>query len=284
VHALRVGIVDFLNSKPLAWGFLEGRHSDLFATSYHPPSRVADLLAAGELDIGLIPSIEMQRIPGLLLLPGLCIAATHEVRSVLLVARRPISELRRVALDVASRTSAGLLRILLAERYGIEPEYVPMRPPVESMLESCDAALVIGDPALAVDRSRYRILDLAGEWRELTGLPFVFAVWAVKPEVALRGLTTYFESSLGRGLAALSTLVRQSAAELGLEVAEVRSYLTESLSFALGEQEMAGLTEYWRRAHAHGLIGPPRPVELWREPAVAASGGTAAEASPPSPA
>jgi chorismate dehydratase len=179
---LRVGIVNFLNSKPLAWGFLKGHHADLFAPSYHPPALVARLLAQGNLDIGLIPSIEVQRIPNLRVLPDMCIAARHEVRSVLLVSRGPVEEIRRVALDQNSRTSATLVRILLKERYGLNPEYLHERPDPERMLSEADAALIIGDPALRVDRERYRIIDLAEEWNALTGLPFVFAVWAVRPE------------------------------------------------------------------------------------------------------
>ena len=113
---LRVGIVNYLNSKPLAWGFMKGHHADLFVPSFHPPAQVARLLAEGSLDIGLIPSIEVQRIPRLKILPDLCVAATHEVKSVLLVAKGPIEEVRRLALDQNSRTSAELVRILLAER------------------------------------------------------------------------------------------------------------------------------------------------------------------------
>lgn len=260
---LRVGIVNYLNSKPLAWGFLKGHHADLFAPSYHPPAMVARLLGQGNLDVGLIPSIEVQRIPNLRVLPDMCIAARHEVRSVLLVSRGPVEEIRRVALDQNSRTSATLVRVLLRERYGLDPEYVHERPDPERMLSEADAALIIGDPALRVDRERYRIIDLAAEWHELTGLPFVFAVWAVRPEVDIPDLPFYFKSSLRYGLSSLDTVVREAAAELNLDSSEVRTYLTENLSFFLREEEIEGLEEFYRRAHNHGLILEPRPIEFW---------------------
>ena len=259
---LRVGIVNFLNSKPLAWGFLKGHHADLFAPSFHPPSLVARLLAQGNLDIGLIPSIEVQRIPNLRVLPDMCVAARHEVRSVLLVSRVPIEDVRRVALDTNSRTSATLIRILMRERWGLDPEYLHERPDPERMLAEADAALVIGDPALRVDRERYRIIDLAAEWNALTGLPFVFAVWAVRPEVEIPDLPFYFKSSLRYGLSSLDTLVREAAAELGLDSSEIRAYL-ENLSFFLRRDEIQGLEEFYRRAHAHGLILEPRPIDFW---------------------
>jgi len=261
---LRVGIVNFLNSKPLAWGFLKGHHADLFAPSYHPPAMVARLLAQGNLDVGLIPSIEVQRIPNLRVLPDMCIAARHEVRSVLLVSRGPVEEIRRVALDQNSRTSATLVRILLKERYGLDPEYLHDRPDPERMLAEADAALIIGDPALRVDRERYRIIDLAAEWHELTERPFVFAVWAVRPEVDIPDLPFYFKSSLRYGLSSLDTVVREAAAELNLDSSEVRSYLTENLSFVLRQEEIEGLEEFYRRAHVHGLILEPKPLEFWR--------------------
>jgi chorismate dehydratase len=260
---LRVGIVNFLNSKPLAWGFLKGHHADLFAPSYHPPAMVARLLAQGNLDIGLIPSIEVQRIPNLRVLPDMCVAAQHEVRSVLLVSRVPVEQIRRVALDTNSRTSATLIRILLRERWGLDPEYLHERPDPERMLAEADAALLIGDPALRVDRDRYLIIDLAAEWKTLTGLPFVFAVWAVRPEVEIPDLPFYFKSSLRYGLSSLDILVREAAGEMGLDSAEVRSYLTDNLSFFLRQEEIAGLEEFYRRAHAHGLILEPRPLEFW---------------------
>jgi chorismate dehydratase len=260
---LRVGIVNFLNSKPLAWGFLKGHHADLFAPSFHPPSVVARMLGQGAIDVGLIPSIEVQRIPGLKVLPDLCVAATREVRSVLLVSREPVDRIHKVALDQNSRTSAALLRLLLKERFGLDPEYLQDRPDVDRMLDEADAALVIGDPALKVDRSRYRVIDLAAEWHAMTGHPFVFAVWAARPDVDLPDLPFYFKSSLRYGISSLDTVVRESAAELGLDTAEVRSYLTENLSFFLRQEEIAGLEEFYRRAHEHGLILEPRPLEFW---------------------
>lgn len=260
---LRVGIVNFLNSKPLAWGFLKGHHADLFAPSYHPPSLVARMLGQGSLDIGLIPSIEVQRIPGLRVLPDLCVASDHEVRSVLLISRGPVSEVRKVALDHNSRTSAALLKILLQERHGVSPEFVQERPDPERMLSEADAALLIGDPALKVDRERYQVMDLAAEWKALTGLPFTFAVWAVRPEVDFPDLPFYFKSSLRYGISSLDTLVREAAAELELDSSEVRSYLTENLSFFLRENEIKALEEFYRKAHEHGLILEPRPLAFW---------------------
>ena len=258
---LRVGIVNFLNSKPLAWGFLKGHHADLFAPTYHPPAMVARLLGQGALDIGLIPSVEVQRIPGLKVLPDLCVASTHEVKSVILVSRGPLEQVRRVALDQNSRTSVALLRILLQER-GIHPEYLHERPDPERMLSEADAALLIGDPALKVERDKYHVIDLAAEWNALTGLPFVFAVWAVRAGVDVPDLAFYFKSSLRYGLSSVDTLSREAAAELGLDSADVRSYLTENLHYFLRQEELAGLEEFYRRAHAHGLILEPRPLEF----------------------
>jgi chorismate dehydratase len=266
---LRVGIVNYLNSKPLAWGFIKGHHADLFEIAFHPPARVADLLRDGALDVGLIPSIELQRIPALRVLPDLCIAATHEVRSVLLISQAPVDRIRRVALDENSRTSAALVRIVLEDGHGLEPEYVAHRADLEAMLEVADAALLIGDPALRVDRSRYLVLDLAAEWRRMTSHPFVFAVWAARPSADLTDLPYYFKSSLRYGLSGLDALVRECAAELDLERAEVQDYLTRNLTFFLRGEELAGLEEFFRRAALKGLIPAAQNVVFWQKPASA---------------
>ena len=259
-RVLRVGIVHYLNSWPLAWSFLSGRAPAELAPVYLPPARVADGLAAGELEVGLVPSVELQRIPGLAVVPGLCIASQHEVRSVLLVSRVPPARIRRVALDESSRTSAVLVRVLLAERYDVRPEAVPHRPDLDEMLAGADAALLIGDPALRVPRERFHVIDLAAEWRALTGLPFVFAVWAVTPGVEERGLARWLAASLESGQREMIHLASMAAAESGLDEGEVRTYLTEHLSYHLGAAELASLDELFRRAHAHGLLPAPRPL------------------------
>lgn len=262
---LRVGIVDYLNSKPLAWGFLKGHHGDLFEPSFHPPATVARMLAQGNLDIGLIPSVEYQRIPNLRLIPDLCIAATREARSVLLVTTRPVEEVRRVALDHNSRTSVALLRILLHDRYGVEPQWVEQHPDVERMLRDADAALLIGDPALKVDTERYQTLDLAAEWKALSGHPFVFAMWAARNGVELPDLPFYFKSSLRYGLSSMDIMVREAAAEQGLDPGDVRSYLSDNLQYFLRWPEICGVTEFYRRAHELGLIPEPRDLDFWLE-------------------
>ena len=252
--SLRVGIVDYLNSRPLAWSFLQGTAGEGIEALFLPPARVADLLGSGDLDVGLVPSIEVARIPGLTVLPGPCVAATREVRSVLLLSRRPARQIRRLALDRNSRTSAALVRILLREYHGIEPECVVSAPDIDAMMAVADAALLIGDPALKVDRTGLIVHDLAAEWRRLTGLPFVFAVWAKREGVELGSHAQIFQTSLQQGRAEMHRLVAEAAAELRLGVESVREYLTDCLSFDLGSAERAGLEEFYRRARQAGLI------------------------------
>jgi len=253
---LRIGVVDYVNSRPLARGLERERGSGGLELRYLPPARVADELAAGGLDVGLLPSIELARIPDLEVVSGLAIAATHEARSVLLVSKVPVAEISSVALDENSRTSAALVRILLAERYGLSPATFPAGPDLERMLAAADAALVIGDPALKVDRERYVALDLAGEWLELTGLPFVFAVWAARRELASPELSALLHRSLDRGLEELDVIIREAALETGLSRAVLRDYYTRNLCFRTGRAEADGLAEFLRRARVHGLAAP----------------------------
>ena len=245
---LRIGVVAYLNSRPLARGLERWRADGRFELVYLPPAQVADELAAGRLDVGLLPSIELLRIPGLSVIPGLAIAATHEVRSVLLVSKVPIREVRRVALDLNSRTSVALVRLVLQERYGVRPEFSGAAPELETMLATSDAALVIGDPALHVDRSRYVVLDLAGEWFELTGLPFVFAVWAARDGVDLGAVGELLRASYELGRSELEAIVDEAARDAGLPPAVLADYYVRNLRFETGEAERAGLEEFLRRA------------------------------------
>ncbi|HVR28656.1 MAG TPA: menaquinone biosynthesis protein [Thermoanaerobaculia bacterium] len=265
---LRVGIVEYLNSRPLAHGFRTGVMPPFFEAVYAPPSRVADLLAAGELDVGLVPSVELLRIPGLHVLPGPCVAATGEVRSVVVVSRGPLAQARRIALDRNSRTSQALLRILLAEELGDGERAIELdsvAPDLSGIPPGFDAALVIGDPALSVDRERLEVVDLAAWWRRVAGLPFVFAVWAVRAEMHTPDLHLYFERSLEAGLGALDEIALEAARERGLSIVEATTYFTENLRFWLGEEEIAGLREFYRRARSAGLGSLPEPgAEAWR--------------------
>lgn len=258
----RIGIVDYLNSWPLAWGFLSGRIEDGFDASYDSPARIADLLAAGDLDVGLVPSIEVQRIPELVVVPGLCVAATHEVRSVLLVASCPIEEILSVALDENSRTSAALVDIVLADGYGLSVETTTRPPDVDEMLDGADAALVIGDPALEVDTDRYQVLDLAAEWRRLTGRPFVFAVWAARTGAASPELAAVLNQSLGFGLEEMDRIIARAVGDLGLPEDVVERYLLRHLRYAMGSAELEGLEEFFRRAAARGALERVEPIRF----------------------
>jgi chorismate dehydratase len=249
---LRVSVVDFLNARPLTWGLLHDRPPGV-EVSRDVPSVCAAKLASGEADVGLIPSIEYQRIPGLRVVPSLGIAASSEVRSVLLVSDVSRERIRSVALDPASRTSAALTRILLKRVYGLNPEYRD---------GEADARLVIGDPALKTRLNGHVVLDLAAEWRAFSGHPFVFAFWAVRADRASADVAMLLRRSYAAGRAGFSELVREESRASGLSEPVVEDYLRHALHFELDAGDLEGLSLYYRLAAEEGLIPSARPLEF----------------------
>ncbi len=252
---LRLGVVSYLNAEPLVSGL---ENEPAFELVRDVPSRVAERLHAGDVQLGMIPSIEYAR-GDYALVPGVAIASNGPVRSVRLLLRCPLMEVRRVALDRSSRTSQALARILLRERLGRDPEYMEMGPDPALMLEVADAALVIGDPALYMDLPG-QSLDLGAEWSRATGLPFVYAFWA-GPAGAIdaqgvRRLQQALEHGQGRlgAIAAAYNGLGAGKAALG------ESYLRDNVVYRLGEEEQRGLREFYARAFAQGLI--PRQPDL----------------------
>lgn len=265
----RVAAISFLNTAPLLWGL---DTEPALQLAYTAPSGCAEQMQRGEAEIGIIPVIEMARIPGLAAIPGIAVAARAEVRSILLITRRALPEIRRLALDRSSRTSAVLAQILLRRRYGAELEVAERAPNWRTMLEDFDAALLIGDPALRLsitgeaEQAGYRTHDLAAEWHAWTGLPFVFALWAVRQQAVQAdrraGLTERFQRAKQEGLANVETLVRRWSHRLDLPAEEVRRYLAHDVEYDLGPEQWAGLGHFYQQAAELGLIASPQPPAL----------------------
>jgi predicted solute-binding protein len=248
----RVSLVDFVNAWPLTWGFLRGavEGSDRITDV---PSACADRLARGEVDAGLVPSIEAARIPGVRIVRGVGIASKERVRSVILASRRPLGEARTVALDASSRSSAAMARVLFKDLLGTAPEFHVAVPDLGEMLAHHDAALLLGDPALKANLAGLHVLDLAAGWRELTGLPFVFAVWAVRPSIAPEPFLWSREYAKTH----MPEIVAVAAQRTGLEQSALHEYLDGDLHHDLESEDEKGLSEFYRRAHAHGLLPSP---------------------------
>ena len=258
----KVSVVQYLNTAPLAWGLQHGEQRERYHLAFTTPAACADDLESGRADIGIIPSIEYQRIDGLKVLPGLSVASKQRVRSVLLLSRAPIEDVRSVALDTSSRTSAALVKILFAEFYGIDVAAHPSAPDPAAMLSEADAALLIGDPALLYDGDAL-VFDLASEWRKFTGLPFVFALWALRPfEAGLVDLRRDFEESLELGLGHLEELAAEWAPRLGISAEAVRIYLTENIDYTLDEANLAGLQLFYRLAQKVGMISSVKELDF----------------------
>jgi len=246
---LRLCSVDYLNSAPLVWGLLHGPRQDLFDLTFRLPSECADLVASGAADIGNIPAIEMHR-QNLKMVPGLGVAARGAVRSILLVSKRPLAEIRTLAADSSSRTSVALTRIILSRRYGVEPEFHPSAPDLSAMLDRADAALIIGDPALRLDPTSlpYLVADLGHEWTEMTGLPMVFAVWAGHERHITPAVTRALAESCRFGRERLEDIVKMDGAARGIPEELARTYLTRHIVNELGPREEEGLQLYLRYA------------------------------------
>ena len=252
----RLGAVSYLNARPLTAGLEDMPHA--FEIAHALPSQCAAELHAGRIDLGLIPSIEYARGPEpYCMVPGVAIATRGPVLTVRLFWRGEFSDVRRVALDTSSRTSAVLLRVLMRERFGMEPEFVAARPDLQEMLARADAALLIGDAVFGAEDTGCESLDLGEEWVRFTGHPFVFAFWAGRPEALCPPQVDQLVQARDRGLAGVSGIARafsevRKDAEFSAEFYE--RYLTEHICFELGETELTGLRAFYRLAHRHGLI------------------------------
>ncbi len=267
---LKISAISYLNTAPLLWDFerAEARPGiDLsidYEISYTIPSACAEALRAGTADVGIVPAAAYATIPDLVIIPGVAIAARRAVRSILLVSKEPVdalwTEARTVALDTASLTSVALAKILFAKWLGGAREYKPMAPDLDAMLSACDAAVLIGDPALQVDRARYFTLDLAEEWQARTGKSFVFAFWAIRKQ-ALAGrnaaaIAEAFQKSRDHGVSPknLEAIAEEWAPRLGIAIETIRVYLTQNIHYYLDPPCLKGLELYYRLGAEVGVL------------------------------
>jgi len=267
----RISAISYLNTAPLLWDFEHGNRGSDFELSYTIPSLCAASLEDGSADIGIIPAAAYTSVPDLFILPDVAIAARQAVRSILLVSRVPRDEIRTVALDRSSLTSVALVKVLFARWWGGERVYETMPPDIQAMLQGHDAGLLIGDPALQLDRSRYYSYDLAEEWIRLTGKPFVFAFWAVRQaslaEKSQPDLATIFRQSRDHGLLPrnLRRIAQDWAPRLALSAADIQSYLRENIHYVLDSPSLDGMTLFYRYAVECGAL-PRAPEFRFLEP------------------
>ena len=250
----KVSVVKYLNTVPLIWGMLKGKQQGKYHLDFTTPAACADALRRSEADLGIIPSIEYQRIGHLAVLPGLSIASKNQVKSVLLVSKTPISQVQTVAADTSSRTSVALLDILLRKFYSLNVRMTPAAPNPREMLERSDAALIIGDPALALNGQAPQIYDLAAEWKKFTGLPFVFAVWAGREGAEISRYRDDFEASRDYGLAHMDDIAQEYGPKVSMTPEAVKVYLTENIDYSLDDENLEGLRLFYRLAHELGLV------------------------------
>lgn len=288
VNSLRISIVQYLNTAPLVRGFTHGPLRGKYQLSFTVPSQCAEALRSGAADIAIIPAIEYQRMPHLVALPNLSIASKKSVRSLLLVSKKPICEVSKIALDRSSRSTQTLVRILCAKLWHISPEFFETDPHLPCMLQSADAALLIGDPALRLSlnsepeaqrdvagelrfpaelaglalTSPLFLYDVVEKWRSLTSLPAVLAMWAARSHAITPEVIRDFQQSLAFGLQHLGEISAESSRELDLPAEKLRRYLTENIDYTLDDENSCGLRCYFEFAAELGLIAKAKPLEL----------------------
>lgn len=288
MRKLRISVVQYLNTAPLVYGFTRGALKDKYDLSFTVPSQCADDLRDGRADVAIIPAIEFQRIDDLVVLPDLAIAAKRRVRSLLIVSRKPIQEVKSIALDGSSRSTQTLTRILCAEHWQIKPVFFEATfGSTATILEQADAALLIGDPALRLaiaitgnatlgangelmsspDKAGVNatetlyVYDVVQEWRRLTGLPAVLAVWAGRRESVTPEIVADFAASKAYGMAHLAEISTTASVEQDLPVPDLLNYLQENIDFTLDSENLAGLELYYCLAAKLGLIPRAKAIE-----------------------
>ena len=265
MHTPRISASSYSNTAPLIWSFLYGRdHGKVEIILDNAPTRSAELLASARVNAALVPVIAYQTIENVHLVPNVCVGATTRVRSVCLVTRgADLPDVRTVSLDTSSRTSAALTKIIFREFIGSDPAWRDSRPDIDEMLTAADAALIIGDPALAIgSRARrdggFRIFDLAELWHRYTGLGFVFAMWMRRPGTP----DIDFASARDEGLQHLDEVIANYGPDIGLEKNEMRSYLAENISYSITDTMLQGMELYFDLAAKNGLIPEVKPMRF----------------------
>ena len=256
---IKIGAVTYLNTKPLVYRLGEFAPND--DLRFDLPSRLADDLRSGRLDVALIPSIEYFHQGDYSIVSDACIACRGPVLSVKLFSRVPIAQIRTLALDEGSRTSAALIRVLLKEQYDLEPTTEPL--PIGASLEdtTADAVLLIGDRAIHSPPGKFaEVWDLGDQWRRWSGLPFVFAMWVARSGIDAHRLEQALADARDCGVANLEQIAIAEAAPLGLTVPQCLGYLRDNLHFYLGDEERRGLELFYRKAAEHGLAPSGRDL------------------------
>ncbi|HRI02486.1 MAG TPA: menaquinone biosynthesis protein [Pyrinomonadaceae bacterium] len=254
----RISASSYSNTAPLVWSFLYGSNrGSVELILDNAPARSAELLAEDRVDAALVPVIAYQMIDDVRLISDVCVGAKQRVRSVCLVTKgEDLSDVKSVALDVSSKTSVVLTKIIFREFLGFEPEWIDAEPDIDAMLATSDAALLIGDPALMIDESRYKKFDLAELWHQHTGLGFVFAMWMTRRETCPIDLA----AARDEGLTHAEDIAANYAAEIGLSRDEMKSYLTENISYSINDSMRRGMELYFELAAKHGLIAKNREL------------------------
>jgi chorismate dehydratase len=298
---LRISIVEYLNTAPLVWGFTDGPLVGKYDLSFTVPSQCAEALRRGDVDVAIIPSIEYQRIDGLVVLPDMAVASEKEARSLLVVAKKPVEMARTFALDTSSRSTVALVKILSKRLWKITPEFIDARPEPSEMLAKADAALVIGDPALRVALKMEElsgktpstdnccsgdpedmpvpgvdtlfVYDVVHQWREMTGKPAVLAIWAARRDTMTPEIVADFLASKAYGLERVRDISEGAGMKLDLAPAPLEKYLRDNIQFDLDEQKLAGLRLFYQYAAEDGLIPAARPIEFAEAPAAMGARG-----------
>jgi chorismate dehydratase len=256
---LRIGAVNYLNTKPLIYELDQlAPDADVILDL---PSRLADQLALGELDVALIPVVEYLRAGRYALIPDIAIASRGPVLSVTLFSKKPWPEISSIALDEGSRTSAALVQVLSRFRYEVTPRLEALSVDADPERVATDAVLLIGDRAMHACLPGFpHAYDLGEEWTKWTDLPFVFAVWAVRPGIEPGGLVESLQEAKRRGLANAASIAAAEGPRLGLGPGFCRRYLDTVLSYDLGPRELAGLKRFANMASQLGLI--PKEISV----------------------
>lgn len=262
MSVVRIGAVGYLNARPLTWALDRDPHR--WAIRYDLPAVCASLLQAGQVDLGLTPSIEYLHDPHYRFVPGIGIGSRGAVTSVAIFTTRPMAEVTTIALDTSSRTSVALTRVLCHDWFKIAPEFVPQGPSLEAMTATHDAALLIGDPALEADAAALGLtkVDLGEAWLEMTGLPFVYAAWTGRAGALSADEVQALQAARDEGLANIPAIAEEYAPADPPRAARAAQYLRDNVRYGLGPEEVAGLQLFLDRAAALGLA-PRRPVEFF---------------------